>query len=173
MLATCRMTLCRRLPCASTAGGATQTTASAEQKDAPSRELEFHARNVARPPHSRALAGARSCRSIARRRLQIQTNVADWRSLTGGRMNWRLAFAAAAAALISCGGPFNTGDTEDGGNGTTTTPPPQVAVVSPDDHHEFDFENEDDEHHGDDEFDIEVHVEHANVAQPGRCSGAG
>jgi hypothetical protein len=88
-------------------------------------------------------------------------------------MNWRLAFAAAAAALISCGGPFNTGDTEDGGNGTTTTPPPQVAVVSPDDHHEFDFENEDDDHHGDDEFDIEVHVEHANVAEPGRCSGPG
>jgi hypothetical protein len=35
------------------------------------------------------------------------------------------------------------------------------------------FENEDDHHHGDDVFDVEVEVEHANLAEPGRCTGNG
>jgi hypothetical protein len=92
-------------------------------------------------------------------------------------MRSRFLFALAAAALVGCGGPFTTDDsnvaTTDGGTGSTgTPPPPQVTFVTPPDHHEFEFENEDDEHHGDDEFEIEVRVERANLAEPGRCSGS-
>jgi hypothetical protein len=89
------------------------------------------------------------------------------------RMHWRFIVAAAAAALVACGGPFSTSDTGVAADGGTTGTDPQVSVVAPDDHHEFEIENEDDEHHGDDDFDVEVHVEHANLADPGRCSGSG
>ena len=89
-------------------------------------------------------------------------------------MNWRFAPAVAAAALLACGGPFSTSDEAvDGGTSTGTPTTPQVTFVTPDDHHEFDFDDEDDQHHGDDDFDVEVHVEHANLAEPGRCSGPG
>ena len=85
-------------------------------------------------------------------------------------MNKVLPFGICAVAVITCGGPFNTGDANaPGGNGAA----PQVTVVAPDDHHEFEFENEDDNHHGDDDFDVEVEVEHANLADPGKCSGSG
>jgi hypothetical protein len=89
-----------------------------------------------------------------------------------GRMHWRFAFAIAAAALVACGGPFSTSD-DFVDAGTPGAAAPQVGIVTPQDHHEFEFEDEDDHHHGDDEFDIEVHVEHANLADPGRCAGSG
>jgi hypothetical protein len=80
----------------------------------------------------------------------------------------RLAFGISAAALFACGGPFNTGDNS--APGTDTTVPPQVTVVAPGDQQGFQFANEDDQHHGDDDFDVEVEVEHANLADPGKCN---
>ena len=90
-------------------------------------------------------------------------------------MDKSFGFGVAAAALVACGGPFNTGDNGTGTSSSNpaTSNPPQLTIVAPDDHHEFEFENEDDHHHGDDAFDVEVEVEHANLADPGRCTGSG
>ena len=88
-------------------------------------------------------------------------------------MHWRLALGVAAVALVACGGPFSTSDEPvDGGTGANA-PAPQVTFVTPTGNQGFDFDNEDDEHHGDDEFEVEVHVDHANLAEPGKCTGSG
>jgi len=89
-------------------------------------------------------------------------------------MKLRLAIALLATLAFACGGPMVfDGDTPDGGAGAPGTNRPTVTIVSPQDHHEFEFENEDDDHHGDDRFQIEVEIEHAELAEPGQCRGRG
>jgi len=88
-------------------------------------------------------------------------------------MKLRLAIALLAAAGFACGGPLPFGADGDGGSGSPGMDRPSVVILSPEDHHEFEFENEDDDHHGDDRFELEVEIEHAELAEAGQCRGRG
>ena len=88
-------------------------------------------------------------------------------------MKLRFATGLLAAAVFGCGGSMVSGSNADGGSGSSGANRPSVVIVSPEDHHQFEFENEDDDHHGDDRFELEVEVEHADLAEPGQCRGRG
>ena len=88
-------------------------------------------------------------------------------------MKLPLGIALIAAAGFACGGPVPFGGDSDGGSGSPGTNRPTVVIMSPEDHHEFEFENEDDDRHGDDRFELEVEIEHAELAEPGQCRGRG
>ena len=88
-------------------------------------------------------------------------------------MDLRLATGLIAAVGFACGGPASFGTGPDGGSGSPGTDRPTVVIALPGDHHEFEFENEDDDHHGDDRFELEVEIEHAELAEPGQCRGRG
>jgi hypothetical protein len=91
----------------------------------------------------------------------------------GTAVNLRSLIAVFAVAAFACGGPIDMSGSESGSPAPGTPAAPAIAIVAPAPAQELEFENEDDDHHGDDRFDIEVKVERAALADPGRCSGTG
>ena len=78
---------------------------------------------------------------------------------------------------FACGGIDMSGSGPAGSPSSSPSPDggasaPIVTIVSPPPAREIEFEDEDDDHHGEDRVDIEVEVQGATLADPGKCGSA-